>query len=120
MLGAIQSDSTGPGRGPAEGRNTTSPSGKGREGGGEGEKGEGLEGCGSRGKRGKGVGVQVGVKLVWIHMNKIQINLKMPSVLSACFQVSTRPRSRTKRQISSFTFYWKTSKLCTTATELSR
>lgn len=35
MLGAIQSDSTGPGR-PAEGRNATSPSGKGRTGGGEG------------------------------------------------------------------------------------
>lgn len=33
MLGAIQSDSTEKGRGPGEGRNTTSPSGRGREGG---------------------------------------------------------------------------------------
>lgn len=36
MLGAIQSDSTGPGRRLAEGRNATLPSGKGGGGGGEG------------------------------------------------------------------------------------
>lgn len=74
MLGAIQSDSTGPGKRLAEGRNITSPSGRGREGGGGGgekrEKGQrGLE----TGQRGRGVGVQVGVKLVWAHVNNMHL-----------------------------------------------
>lgn len=46
MLGTIQSDSTGPGRQPTEGRNATSPSGKGREG------VEDLRGYGGSGKGG--------------------------------------------------------------------
>lgn len=52
MLGAIQSDSAGPGRGPAEGRNTTSPSGKGRGGGGGGRVVRGYRGLEAGGKGG--------------------------------------------------------------------
>lgn len=71
MLAAIQSDSTGSGRGPAEGRNTTSPSGKGRKGGGGERRVWGWRGFGG----GKGVARGTsGVYLVWVNIDKMQIN----------------------------------------------